>query len=90
MSIKPPLNNQEIGRKVKANILVVRAFFIMHFPKKKNSLLEIQTIGNEIVVHSNVNREQNKGNNLVDSWPESTEHKTTIKYLTLSRREAIW
>lgn len=27
MSIKPPLNNQEIGRKVKANILVVRAFY---------------------------------------------------------------
>ena len=27
MSIKPPLNNQEIARKVKANVLVVRAFY---------------------------------------------------------------
>ena len=52
--------------------------------------MEIQTIGNEIVVHSNVNREQNKGNNLVNSWPQSPEHKLAIKYLTLSRREAIW
>ena len=64
--------------------------YIMHFPRKKHSLSEIQTNGNEIVVHSNVNREQNKGNNLVNSWPESPEHKLTIKCLTLSRREAIW